>query len=88
MLAACSDDGELARDCEAFSFHAMRAWAFKPVETRSCAAHLAVLGMETTHPKIAEVVKKISFFNWLGNDGGPLIGVVEAGRSSFGRAAC
>ena len=67
MLASRSGDGELARDCEAYSFHTMRAWAFKPVETRVLL--ISLLGMETTHPKIAEVVRQTAFFNWLGKDG-------------------
>ena len=66
-LAARSADGEKCTKLEAYSFHAQRSWAHKPVETRVML--ISLLASQTTHPKIAEMVKQTAFFSWLGLDG-------------------
>ena len=67
ILAARSADGEKNCDLEAYAFHCMRAYAHKPVEARVLL--ISLLGSQTTHPKIAQIVKETAFFSWLGLDG-------------------
>lgn len=67
ILAVRAEDGDKACELEAFAFHACRAWAFKPVEARVLL--ISLLSSQTTHPKIAEIVKHSAFFNWLGRPG-------------------
>jgi hypothetical protein len=67
ILAARSEDGDKVTKLRAFTFHACRAWAHKPVEVKICL--LALLSTEATHPKISEIVSATGFMNWLGHDG-------------------
>lgn len=67
MLAARMADGDKFAELEAYAFHVARALAHKPVEVRVLL--LSLLSCETTHPKIAEVVKQTAFANWSGKDG-------------------
>ena len=44
------------------TFWQMRGFAHKPVETRVLL--VALLGTESTHPKVAEAVRAAGFFSW------------------------
>lgn len=67
QLATRSGDGEKLCELEAYNFHCCRAWAHKPVEVRVML--ISLLASQTTHPKVAEVVKQTSSFSWSANPG-------------------
>jgi len=67
QLAGRMGDGDRVMELHGLSFHACRAWAYKPVEVRVLLN--AFLSTEATHPSVSRFVKDTAFFNWLGRKG-------------------
>ena len=65
ILAARAARGKKYKQCEAYQFHVARALAHKPIEARIVLQSL--IAQAAAHPKIAEVVTEMTFFDWLGN---------------------